>query len=907
MKWKPYYFFSFVLLSMQVLIVLLLGTACMNKKPVKSVQYKYIYITSGDDLQQLEQQLDQQVPRSLPMRFANVSLSFSRHAAPQNRSLLSPALATGADTAARMAQPSMTPEEAHPAMNKQAEKKVEEHPREEKKEEHGGEKEEHAEKKEQHVGMEEHSGKPAEEHRSNRQRADKKEEQRADKKEHGGRKEENAERKEEHPKEEQHMRMDEHAERKEQHVERKEQHVERKEQHEERKEQHVERKEQHEERKEQHAERKEQHVERKEQHAERKEQHVGQHANISAAVNSSSLHAVEAHHHVEPELPPLEPDVPVVVTDAPRAHGENSILRPETVSLEFKFAQEVFDYPAHHLLYHLQKPVATYVRELLPDSVEGTGREYVLWDRERFKRRGGQYWRGKRKKKGSDPSKIHKIWVWGERNSCTTLITSLLRENFNMNCSSSAPSTCVIGGLPWKHGFMRNADLRDQSRTLNLLVTRSPYEWIDSMHRHPFYAEIHKGLNMSTFLSREWITFDDAFDRVFAGYELNELRAARRGLNCHDDIRLHNNETCLSGGKSFRCVELPGLKADVPWIVNSTHSPHPSCFPGPKSHAACGDSFLCRDLDPRWLQHKDLGSWRRNVSDYILNSALRPRGIFVPDHPKLSSDLSQLTCISFRWYIVSSGDELPPAKSCHDGDSSWGKCSGGRFMCHVNTTRWWVAAPHLWTEVMNRLLSASRQIREYLFAHLFKPPLASSEKLEDRDADTGGRFPNILAMRAAKLRDWFQVADQHIDFSSHVACRDFFIDPHAVLNELRDEFDLKPSHPEWQLSQCMMMFGKFSCPQQHRGYEWTSNLTSAKRNYYTQGHFARAFNRNILKLMSAWLDPELESSLGYRVHEDLRSLSVPYTPLTRCRDHRPAVSLTSMPCYGNCSNLCHSR
>ena len=68
-------------------------------------------------------------------------------------------------------------------------------------------------------------------------------------------------------------------------------------------------------------------------------------------------------------------------------------------------------------------------------------------------------------------------------------------------------NSCVIGGMPWKHDFMRRADLRNQHNTLNIICTRHPYEWISSMQRHPFYAHMHQGLPMIEFLTREWISF----------------------------------------------------------------------------------------------------------------------------------------------------------------------------------------------------------------------------------------------------------------------------------------------------------------------------------------------------------------------------------------------------------------
>jgi hypothetical protein len=43
----------------------------------------------------------------------------------------------------------------------------------------------------------------------------------------------------------------------------------------------------------------------------------------------------------------------------------------------------------------------------------------------------------------------------GERCSCTTAVTDLLLNNFDLPCGerdSQGRRRCVLGGLPWKHG-----------------------------------------------------------------------------------------------------------------------------------------------------------------------------------------------------------------------------------------------------------------------------------------------------------------------------------------------------------------------------------------------------------------------------------------------------------------------
>ncbi len=44
--------------------------------------------------------------------------------------------------------------------------------------------------------------------------------------------------------------------------------------------------------------------------------------------------------------------------------------------------------------------------------------------------------------------------------------------------------------------------------SLHLLVTRHPYEWLDSMRRNAFYNNFHKGQNMSRFLTLQYTSLD---------------------------------------------------------------------------------------------------------------------------------------------------------------------------------------------------------------------------------------------------------------------------------------------------------------------------------------------------------------------------------------------------------------
>ncbi|EKX38799.1 hypothetical protein GUITHDRAFT_143986 [Guillardia theta CCMP2712] len=630
------------------------------------------------------------------------------------------------------------------------------------------------------------------------------------------------------------------------------------------------------------------------------------------------------------------------------------------LSSPFRSLQAKFLYPSRHKRLVLRPPFMTRLREMMEEDIAPTGLAYVAWDRQRFKSKGGRYWRGSRVKPGTDPRRINKIWIWGERSSCTTLMTELIRQNFRLGCGDPGGDECVIGGLPWKHGYLRHAgtpvtcihalessetreeetrdqsedeerrcsrtrsrrraggdllpsaDVRHQAQTLNLLVTRSPYEWVESMHRHPFYAEVHNNLDMSTFLAREWVTFEDSSGIVSASYD-GQGRWGR-GDNVVPCDRARSRfvpgAACAHQGREYTCVELPGLRANAPLLAGLSVSPHESCLPPSHSSAVCGERFLCTGLDSDWLSgDEDARRWRRSVSDYILESAgevsrAREAGVGLPG---LSSP--DLECLAVSNYQVQTRLELAPSPSCYDGEGSWGRCREGKFLCHAKTPRHWDVSPQAWEAMRRQLQLASLSVQRRMpGAQAYDPPLTMSEKWEDRDPDTKRRFPNILAMRAAKLRDWFLVADEKLDFSSHVACRDFFIDPIKVLARLERDFKLVRKHSSWQLSQCMMHFGVASCPNgfRHAKYEWDSPQSASKRRYYTHGEYARAFSPTTLKQVGAWLDEELEGALGYRVYEDLQTLSRPYTGETRCEEHRPRAKEEGMECYGDCRERCRA-
>ena len=182
-------------------------------------------------------------------------------------------------------------------------------------------------------------------------------------------------------------------------------------------------------------------------------------------------------------------------------------------------------------------------------------------------------------------------------------------------------TSCVIGGLPWKHDFMRRADLRNQHTTLHVLCTRHPYEWISSMHRHPYYAYMHQASPMIEFLTREWISFYQG-----AGGRANELKNVNNKQSTTVIREVLTNQTlgpreyvekrgempaneevdcaylqdgregamCKQNNTLYECTLVPGFEANG-WLgVQGLGDLAPNCKSGSQSLAACLSHYhLC--------------------------------------------------------------------------------------------------------------------------------------------------------------------------------------------------------------------------------------------------------------------------------------------------------------------------
>ncbi len=100
--------------------------------------------------------------------------------------------------------------------------------------------------------------------------------------------------------------------------------------------------------------------------------------------------------------------------------------------------------------------------------------------------------------------KIKEIKVYGERNSGTNYLISLLEANMKGN-----DVKIVQKKYGWKHRFVDAQELRkaDTQHTLFIHISKDPYSWVVSMHGKPHHAPHLYGLDFDTFLNSEWACY----------------------------------------------------------------------------------------------------------------------------------------------------------------------------------------------------------------------------------------------------------------------------------------------------------------------------------------------------------------------------------------------------------------
>ena len=211
--------------------------------------------------------------------------------------------------------------------------------------------------------------------------------------------------------------------------------------------------------------------------------------------------------------------------------------------------------------------------------------------------------------------------------------------------------------------------------------------------------------------------------------------------------------------------------------------------------------------------------------------------------------------------------------------------------------------PSIKGQNVSESLSRTREREgEGRFPELWRFKGIVQEMWTDRDPATGKRFPTIMAMRAAKLREWFWYAKHHMSFSAHIACRDFLLDPEQVLARLRDDFGLTPIDAnKWDLRQCLHEQGVQFCSSKPNSLElqpWNNSNQLKKREYYLNGEYLKSIGLDSFDVINAWIDPGLEGALGYKAMNSLTDARTPFNEDTRCGMHLAPSKYSGL---GSCS------
>lgn len=587
------------------------------------------------------------------------------------------------------------------------------------------------------------------------------------------------------------------------------------------------------------------------------------------------------------------------------------------------FQDEEWEYRQGPLVQSTLKKLTT------PEKAIQAGHVYTHWDRRRFTNQGGATRIGFYVKPGKDPSVVKRIWIWGERNSCTTVVTDILLKNFaaGLGCQDKP---CVKGGMPWKHAFMREADLSSQDTTLHILVTRHPYAWAKSMRSHPFYAPLHEKLSMQDFLTLEWISFKDNPGKYGSRSHLKPKKSPRQpdplpdmgrantapGTSdgkCETAQHLKPGGTCEHEGRDYQCVTVPGME------VTGTVWKHPplGCLSEQiSSTVTCRKPQLLCEVGMKRPWDREFMKWKAGVANRVPGfPSPEPGSLYLPPPEPKSNEICGVlekagggrgsvrvgTCKNIRAdmagavgkaetvyactqipeYQVLHGHELAPSTTCLGGQEAWNQCDRGRFFCELGKPQRWTGKSSTEWDVVKRALDELNSLQPPGAGTVSAGGKATDELMQDRDQDTMGRLPNVMAMRAAKVRDWFKVTAR-LDYSTHVACQDFFLDPTEIMHQLIRAYKLRPESLPLDLSSCTWVEGR--CQQSS---DWYSPEQEKKRQAYLHGGFMKVFDAHSLATLNAWADPVLEASLGYTLFEDLQKASTPYTKESRCTLHLP--------------------
>ena len=224
------------------------------------------------------------------------------------------------------------------------------------------------------------------------------------------------------------------------------------------------------------------------------------------------------------------------------------------------------------------------------------GKAYVHWDQIRISRQSTGNWSQQpiQFHMSNDLGKIERIAVWGERHSCTNYLTNLLQTWWGPILKNCGQTKCVTGGEKlWKHDFLRNAD-GSNATTLHILITKDPYEWVESMQKLPYHAFLSRHKRMKDFLAGEWVEFARGAYTKEMTKEIKAMSGRMRVKKAGKKVRqakLGIGKTRRILGEAYECSVAPGYPVGA---VAEGLAPA-SCLSAEESREACGGSWLCKE------------------------------------------------------------------------------------------------------------------------------------------------------------------------------------------------------------------------------------------------------------------------------------------------------------------------
>ena len=103
---------------------------------------------------------------------------------------------------------------------------------------------------------------------------------------------------------------------------------------------------------------------------------------------------------------------------------------------------------------------------------------------------------------------INSIYVFGERNSGTNYVNSLVLRNCRSSNFDSLFNAKNKAAFGWKHGFPTMLGTPDD--VLAIAVYREPIDWLHSLHRAPWHTPAHlRECTFSQFIRSEWVSLID--------------------------------------------------------------------------------------------------------------------------------------------------------------------------------------------------------------------------------------------------------------------------------------------------------------------------------------------------------------------------------------------------------------